>query len=103
MQTIYRCPDCGYETSDRCYGGRIRFNKKTETRDRRFRDIEVPVHVWNSGNLVEACTEDLSEEHEKKLKNEMLQAAVDYRAARIEELYRELGELKSRMSPKDLS
>lgn len=123
MDTIYRCPDCGYETSDRSmakghnckdlvkvkeirleccgYDGRIRFNKETATRDRRFWDITTEsIRAWNSGIVFEVCTEDLSEEHEKELKNELLQAAVDYRAARIKELEREIGDLKRRMSHK---
>lgn len=123
MQTIYRCQDCGYETSDRamakehnckdlikvkeirleCDYGRIRFNKRTETHDRRFYDIAPEsVREWNGGTVFEVCTEDFSEEHEKKLKNEMLQAAVDYRADRIKGLEREIKELKRRMSSKDM-
>jgi len=121
MDIIYRCPDCGYETSDRamakthnckdlfkvknitlaCYGGRIRFSNKTMTRDRRFWDTALEsIDTWNSATFVGVYTEDLSEEHEKKLKNELLQAAIDYRAARIEGLEREIGELRSHMRPK---
>ena len=119
MDTIYRCHDCGYETSDRalakkhnckdlikikqirleCYCGYIRFNKKTATYDRRCWDVELEsARVWNNGTGVEVYTEDLSEAHEKKLKNDMLQVAVSYREGAIKELEREIGKLKSRMS-----
>lgn len=124
MSLIYTCDVCGMKTTD--LGAALEHEKHCFARSVKGIDLswdyskndfvfsvnflsfspETPTrreHIFDSGLSVDIYTEDMSEEHEKKLKNELLQAAIDYRAARIKGLEREIGELKSRMHHEDLS
>ena len=119
MDTIYRCPECGFETSFKeiaekhncknifkykkisleLYNGKIKFSSETSDKDTRFWTKPTTEHItlWNDDNLLHVETTDVSKEKEKELKVKLLEAAINSRRERVSKAEDEISRFEERI------
>ena len=119
MTTIYRCDECGFETSSKeiaekhnckkifkykkisleLYNGKIRFSSETSEKDERFWTKPTKEHItlWNDDNLLHVETTDVSKEKEKELKIKLLEAAINSRRERVSKAEDEISRFEERI------
>lgn len=119
MTTIYRCDECGFETTSsvlaekhnckkifkykeirlELYNGKIRFGTEISEKDERFSTKPTSEHIslWNDDNLLHVETADVSKEKEKELKIKLLEAAINSRRERVSKAEDEINRFEERI------